>query len=191
MSKKSSAAHPLVNTVNRPVHLARRDAHFERAVELVSRPLDHLSSDQRRALLSLVLECLRTSRRHAFFAMCPAVSANEKDFLRFLDLKIDTVRSARSMIDHQILLEEQAGFLRNFLRAEPAQFQLPAMHFQRRAEDILHGLWHLIRLAHSPFHALREEARKSFTTEQGERYLRAYRHVREEVEKRFPVAPPE
>lgn len=175
--------------INRPIHLARRDAYFERAVELLGHPIDGLSPSQRQDLITRVLEALRIARKHGAFASNDVeASPREQDFLRFLDLKIETVRSARAMIHHQIVLQQEEGFLSKFLETEPQEFHLPAMHFQRRAEDIIHGLWHILSLAQSPIHALRSETRDALREEQGDRYDRAYEVARGEARERFVLS---
>ena len=55
------------------------------------------------------------------------------------------------------------------------------MHYRRRADDILQGLWHLLRLAHKPYRELQQANLDSLTEEERARYKKAYQSFREEM----------
>jgi hypothetical protein len=54
--------------INRPIHLARRDAFFERAAELLYQPVAELDATARLEHVSRVLQLLSTAQQHATFA---------------------------------------------------------------------------------------------------------------------------
>lgn len=176
--------------LNRPIHLARRDVFFERGIELLYAPLHKLSTATRLAHIEVILSLLKTAEKHAFFAtQCNHTSPQELDFLRFLRLIFDNVQSVQAMLQHQAHLEVEESFLCQFLSAGPEQCVLPAMHYQRRAEDILQGLWNVLQLAHTPYRAIQHTNMQSMTDEEKARYRKAYESFREEVTSRYSLPP--
>ncbi len=174
--------------INRPIHLARRDVFFERAMELLCVPLKNLSTGDRIRSSDLVLSMLKTAESHAFFAIQSSNTvAQESDFLRFLRLISDNVKSAHAMMQHQFHLEAEESFLCQFLNATPEQCVLPAMHYQRRAEDILQGLWNVLQLAHTAYRSLQTANLQKLTEEERARYHKAYESFRNDITTRYPV----
>lgn len=177
--------------LNRPVHLARRDVYFERAAELLYRPVQEMDTEQRIRHVDHVLNLLKTSILHASLAAKSAEHPDrEQDFLRFLNLISHNVQSALAMMQHQSHLEREEGFLCHFLNATAEECALPALHYRRRADDILQGVWHLLRLAHHPFHSLQKTTTDELKTEDRTRYQKAYQSFRSEVIVRFPAEAP-
>lgn len=177
--------------LNRPIHLARRDVYFERAVELLYLPIQELDTDARIRHIDQVLALLKTGQFHALFATKAAgTGAGEQDFLRFLNLISHNVQSAHAMMQHQTHLEHEEGFLCQFLSASPEECALPALHYRRRADDILQGVWHLLRLAHRPYRDLQRRNVESLSDDEKARYRKAYQSFRVEVTERFSAAFP-
>lgn len=177
--------------LNRPIHLARRDVYFERAVELLYLPIQELGTEQRLKHVDRVLSLLQTSAQHAMFAaQSPDRLEMEQDFLRFLGLMAHNVQSAHAMMQHQSHLEREEGFLCHFLNATAEECALPALHYRRRADDILQGVWHLLRLAHRSYHVLQQDTTQSLPEADRARYFKAYQSFRAEVVERFPAEVP-
>ncbi|HMO49871.1 MAG TPA: hypothetical protein PKE26_05905 [Kiritimatiellia bacterium] len=173
--------------LNRPIHLARRDAYFERAVELLYMPMQEMDTNERLTHVDKVLSLLKTAQFHAFFTTkSPRATQHEHDLLHFMQLISHNVQSAYSMMQHQSHLEGEEGFLCQFLDARPDECVLPAMHYRRRADDIFHGLWHLLRLGHKPYRNLQQTNVQSLSPPEQERYRKAYRSFREEIMLKFP-----
>lgn len=176
--------------LNRPIHLARRDACFERAVELLYMPMQEMGTNERLDHVERVLSLLKTAQYHAFFTTkSPRSTPQEHDLLHFMQLISHNVQSAHSMMQHQAHLEGEEGFLCQFLDARPDECILPAMHYRRRADDIFHGLWHLLRLGHKPYRNLQQSNVHSLTPAENERYRRAYRSFREEIMRKYSTPP--
>lgn len=174
--------------LNRPIHLARRDAFYERGIELLYLPLQEMDTATRITHLHCVLEVLATARKHAFFASrSPKICARELDFLHFLELIHDNVQSMHSMMEHQAHLEAAESFLCQFLNTTLEQCQLPAMHYRRRAEDLMSGLWQLLRLSHTPYRALQKEYSDQANDKERARYDKAFQSFREESTSRYPA----
>jgi len=98
------------------------------------------------------------------------------------------VQAVQAMMQHQAHLEMEESFLCQFLNTSSEQCVLPAMHYQRRAEDILQGLWNMLQLAHTPYRALQEANTQSMSADERNRYNKAYASFREEVNVRFSLA---
>ena len=161
--------------LNRPVHMARRDAHFERALDLLNVATQDLDTPARIAHIDRIMRLLSRADHHARFAVqSPQALQKEKDFLHFLELITDNVHSAHSMVRHQGHFEGEEGFLCQFLNARPEECVLPAMHYRRRADDIFHGLWHLLRLAQRAYRTVQQTAVQSLGESERARYQRAY-----------------
>jgi hypothetical protein len=174
--------------INRPIHLARRDVFFERAVELLYVPLQNLSTADRIKSSEVIISMLKTAETHAFFAIqSSSTVAQESDFLRFLRLISDNVKSANAMMQHQLHLEAEESFLCQFLNATPEQCVLPAMHYQRRAEDILQGLWNVLQLAHTAYRSLQTSNLQKLTEDERARYRKAYDSFRHDATTRYTV----
>lgn len=176
--------------LNRPIHLARRDAYFERAVEMLYMPMQDMETNRRIHHVEQVLALLKTAQFHAFFATkSPQSTQEEHDLLHFLRLISHNVQSAHSMMQHQSHLEGEEGFLCQFLDARPEECVLPAMHYRRRADDIFHGLWHLLRLGHKPYRKLQQSNLTSLNEAEKERYKKAYQSFRDEIHKKYDSEP--
>lgn len=187
----SSVIYPAQETNNRAVHLARRDAFFTRALELLCIPFHHIDLKQRLLNVTQVLACVQMSRKHASFAaQYEGAIPREDEFIHFLDLKIENIDSLAAMLQHQAHLEEETNVLSSFLGITREQSLLPAFHYQRRAEDILQGLWHLISQAQSPYHNLRKACIDSLNDSDKERYERALTHFQQEAQEKHRAPPP-
>lgn len=172
--------------LNRPVHLARRDVLFEHAVQLLGLPLTTQDTATRLHNMEVIRACLNKARKHAFFAMRSHRShEREADFLHFLELVTDHVVSAHGMIQHQVHLEKEESFLCRFLKVDRQQSRFPAMHYQRRSEDVHHELWHLFGLAQPPYAALRKANVDAMTEEERSRYTKAYRSFQDEAAAKY------
>ena len=168
--------------LNRPVHLARRDAYYERAGELLNLPLQGLDMRGRLRKMEQVLALLNTAMTHARFACrSPQATVTEKDFLRYLQLISHQVEALLAMMRQQAHFFEDECFLGQFLKTQPEQLQLLPGHYQRRAEDILEGICHLLQLAHAPYYALHQSNFQALTGEEQIRYRQAYASFREDL----------
>ncbi len=174
--------------MNRPIHLARRDAFYERGVELLYLPIQDMDTTTRIDHMQRMLDALATARKHAFFASrASETCTRELDFLHFLELIFDNVQSMHSMIEHQAHLEAAESFLCQFLNTTREQCQLPALHYRRRAEDLMSGLWQLLRLSHAPYRALQKEFTEHADDSEKERYKKAFSSFRKESQTRCPA----
>ncbi len=168
--------------VNRPVHLARRDAYYESAVELLNRPLHGMGLRERIRHAERALVLFKTAAQHARFAgRSPLALPQEADFLRFMLLITDQVESLLAMTQQQTHFQLEECFLGQFLQTQPEQLQLLPGHYQRRAEDIQEGICHLLQLAYQPYHDLYQANLTALTEGERVRYQQAYDSFRDDL----------
>ena len=174
--------------LNRPVHLARRDTYFEKMVEMLFVPVEEADTAERIRYFESILTMLKTAVTHASFAAkATTASDKDKDFFKYLVLVEDNVQSMLAMLEHQAHLEATT----------PEQCFLPAMHYRRRADDLLEGLCHQVRLAHTPFRILQQENQEQLTSGERERFKKAYNSYKQDLEEQKlskdaePVTSPE
>ena len=179
---------------NRPVHLARRDTSVERAAEMLNVPLDPLSTAERLDYIGREIELLEGAVNHARLAgRSGGVSQREKDFLHFLVLILGNVQSAHAFLRNQAHLEsEEHSFLTHYLGIAEDEVDLTATIFRRRSEDIIAGLWQLLRMAHGPYRMLQAENLAEMDETGRSRYETACARAREYLVAHYPLpAPPD
>jgi hypothetical protein len=66
---------------------------------------------------------------------------------------------------------------------------MPAMQYRRRADDILQGLWHMLRLAHSNYFSLQKANLEELCEDERARYGRAHESCKEETQRMLPNHP--
>ncbi len=173
--------------LNRCVHLARRNACFERGLELLCVPTRDLSARNRLEHIDRVVQLLKKANEHAYLAArATDVRPREKDFIHFLELILDAVGSIQFMMQHQVHLEQEESFLCRFLETNSEESLLPARHYQRRADDLMEGLWELFRLVAKPYRMLEDETAQDFSEDERKRYEHAYNTLRPELIELFP-----
>jgi hypothetical protein len=164
--------------LNRPVHLARRDVYFEKAVELLAEhrqtPDGSLSIESYEEILFM----LRTARDHAEFAIRGAdlADGHDRQFRLFINLLVGNVKSVLSMINLKGMIENSQGSSYSFLGVNQASAALQAEEYQRRANDVVRSMQNTVRLAQEPFENLKAENRETATHEENLRYKRARDH---------------
>jgi hypothetical protein len=168
--------------MNRPVHLARRDVFFERAVDMLWAPPTDMETTGRIEHVESILSLLRRAEKHASFAVNGSrANSREHDFLYFLQLIAQNVQSVHAMMLNQLHLEEEQSFLCQFLATTQDECSLPAMAYGRRADDILQGLWHVLQQALGPYRTLQNENAEGMSEPERHRYERAAAAARNEV----------
>ena len=176
-------------SLNRPVHLARRDACIERAAELLNAPMDQVSSQQYLGRISFVIQLVREAVIHAKLAgRAGASREREKDFFHFLGLLLRNVESAHGFLASEVHLEsEEHSFLARYLGTSADEADLSALNYRRWAQDIILGLQHMMRMALGPFRQLQEEDQHHLPVSDRERYALSVESFRNDVLRRFPL----
>ena len=165
--------------LNRPVHLARRDACFERAAAMISARQQNLGAELKTEDYEEILLMLRTARQHARFSI-RNVGRNENDeqFCLFINLLVGNVKAVLSMINLKGMVEKSQGSSFSFLGVNQASAGLQAEEYQRRANDIVRAMLNTLQLARDPFDSLKLENRETASAEDNLRYEKALGHFR-------------
>lgn len=162
---------------NRPVHLARRDVYFERAVELISAHQMHSAHEIDPDRYEEVLLLLRVARQHARFSVRHA-GRNEIDeqFCRFVEMLTGNVKAVLSMINLKGMVERSGDSFFNFLGENKASAALQGEEYLRRANDLIRSIHNTLQLARDPFEILKKENADGATQEDRLRYEKAREH---------------
>lgn len=148
---------------------------YEKAMELVFRPVDEKTSKQRLEMAEQLVALLDRALHHAEFSIItgPALT-EEKEFNHFIRFNRLSALSARSMIENECNLREHEGFIVEFLGGNCDETTLGAMHYQRRSQDVIEGLAHLMRQAQAPYFSLKKKVTENLPPEEKERFSRSY-----------------
>jgi len=167
--------------LNRPVHLARRDVHYEKAVALLCRELSRLSLDERISTVAHALVLLDEGTRHAYFAnLIPEPPKSCCEFMQFLELVTGHVESIHTTMLQQRAFEEKHDFLQHFLQLKWAGTRLSLIQ-ARRAEEQLKALARMLRLSEKPYGEMKKACMSRISPSDRDRYNRARKHLEKEV----------
>src|SRR2546425_678421 len=99
--------------LNRPVHLAGRDAYYEGAVKLLQGDLMNYPVGDRLEKCRHITYLLQLAHEHAAFALRGLDSSREeKLFVQFLELLLDSAQALQVMTKHENLLVSDRELLR-------------------------------------------------------------------------------
>jgi len=162
---------------NRPVHLALRDIHYERAIGLLKDPKHMALQALVVADYEEILFLLRTAREHASFAVRDN-GKNEKDgqFCKFINMLAGNVKAVLSMLNLKHSIEAEEGFFFSFLEVNHASVALQAEEYERRARDIIRCMLTTLELAHDVYEELTQANRAVFNDFERGRYDKATAH---------------
>ncbi len=168
--------------LNRPVHLARRDVYFEKAVELIIAQLQQPVGELEIETCEKILFMLRTARQHARFSI-RNVGKNgyNEQFSLFINLLAGNVKAVLSMINLAGMVENSQSSSFGFLGVNQASAGLQAEEYHRRASDIVRSMQSTLKLAHEPFENLKAKNREAAKDEENIRYHKAREHFLELV----------
>lgn len=177
---------------NRPVHLARRDACFERAMELLNVPAGDADSGDQLLRVRQAIDLMHSALDHARLAgrLGPVVEP-EEDFLRYLALVIRNIESAAAFLENEAhLAHEDHSFLTRFLGVAAEESGLSALNYRRWGQDILMGLYQQIRMAHGPYRTLQQINARALSPDEQARYALAFESFQRDLASRYPFRAP-
>ncbi|MCF7849010.1 MAG: hypothetical protein K9M45_09185 [Kiritimatiellales bacterium] len=166
-------------SLNRPVHLARRDVYYEQAVDLLYEPETERGADELVRRYEHILFLLNTARRHAKAAVrVNGTDETDQEFCGFVKLLIGNVRAITAMLRQQRYLQRASGFIGSSPKIEEQ-----AEAFERRAKDVLEGVHNILSLARDTFTQLKKANLKSMQKADRARYIKARKQFAAGVEK--------
>jgi hypothetical protein len=168
--------------LNRPVHLARRDAFFEKADEYI-RGLSKLEtpSGQRRQA-EKALHLFQEARRHALAAnLSEQTSSQSHRFVDFIDMAIDNTQSTARMLRRQLFVNRDDSPLHKFLGGSETGNKMSG-HYRRCAAHILKGLLLVLQQAEKPIDELQQNSFSKMNPVDRTRYEKAKTHFTKQAD---------
>lgn len=168
--------------LNRPVHLARRDVFYNKAVQKIRAIPENKEPAEQRKTAEQALYLLREARRHARSAnRSEKTSVQSRLFVDFLDTAVDNTQSIARMLRRQMSVSPKDNALDRFLGGKGTANKMHD-HYHRCAAHILKGLLHILQEAETPLHALQQTSLVKMTNTDKARYEKAYSHFEEQAD---------
>jgi len=169
--------------LNRPVHLARRDVFYQKAVECIKKLPAQKRPDELRETAERALVLLQEARRHAEAAnRSEKTSVQSQLFESFIDMMIDGTQSVTRMVSRQISYGTANNPLDRFFVTTGSGEKM-SKHCRRCAAMVLKGLLDILQQAEKPTRDLRQTSIAKMTGVDKNRYEKAYRHFEELIDK--------
>lgn len=158
-------------SLNRPVHLARRDRFYEMALELLKgENFDEPLSERVWRIEKLIFN-LKSAYKEGLYAQRGVkCDVAEQNFLKVLELILDSAKAVQAMVNHENLLEEDKSFLNQFLGQSLEKINEDETTYRSRAKDILKGIQYLTRTAQEAFDKVKKQNLKKLSDECKKRY---------------------
>ncbi len=168
--------------LNRPVHLARRDVFFQKAVVSIKTLSAHKQPAEQCKTAEQALYLLREARHHAEAAnLSEKTSTQSRQFLDFMDTVVDNTLSITRMLRHQITAEATDNPFDGFIGTTGTGIKISG-NYRRCAVLILKGLLPVLQQAEKPFQALRQTSLAKMSVVDKARYEKAYEHFEEQAD---------
>lgn len=162
-----------IQTINRPVHLARRDTYLEQAMAQFQAGLKTPVVKARLKRLDATLYCLQAAVDHGALASRGTENhAHEKPLLHFIRMVLCGLYSVRLIMEHEAQLKDHNSPLWKFLH--PAGSAGNAAGFARSSEQLLGDVAHLFAMAEEPYRDTRAAQIKALSADDRARYQKAY-----------------
>ena len=162
-------------SMNRAVHIARRDAHYRCCIRLLEQRFEESPLVKRRKRLEGILHHLEEAIREATCALRGTRGwRDEKIFLKYLHLAYDGVKAALVMLEHEALLKEDKSFLKRLLGGGTAMLATFEDRSRSMEREILDHVAQLVLYASSTYSELKKANHDSLSNADQGRYLIAY-----------------
>lgn len=162
--------------LNRPVHLARRDVYYLKAVGYIRKLPSKKIPAERCKTAEQALYLLREARLHAEDAnRSDKTSTRNRVFVTFLDIAIDNMLSVTRMLRRQIEAKACNNAFDGFTDA-PGTGETMSRRYRECEGLILKGLLGVLQQAEIPFADLSRTSLAKMTLEDKARYEKAREH---------------
>jgi len=144
--------------LNRPVHLAGRDTNYEHAMKLLQGDLMNYEVADRLDKCRAITTSLQLAHEHGEYALRGMESCREeKLFVQFLALLLDSAQALQVMTKHEHLLMSDRELLREFLSQNAELIDRSAAEHRQLAQNLLKETIQLIQMAAEAFKKLNEK----------------------------------
>lgn len=165
-------------SMNRAVHIARRDAHYRCCIRFLEQRFEETPLLKRRKRLEGILHHLEEANREATCALRGDRGwRDEKIFLKYLLLIYDGVKAALVMLEHESLLKEDKSFLKRLLGGGTAMLATFEERSRSMEREILDHVAELVLYASPTYSELKKANHDSLSNADQERYRIAYEAV--------------
>jgi len=163
-------------SINRAVHLARRDKLYMRARRVLRSPFSGQPLAKRKNLLETLIYLLGEAESEAESALRGrnGVAAGQ-NMLKFLELLLDAAEAAYAMVRHEGLMEEDKNFLKVFMGSEAQGVIKTEVSYKRSADEIMDGVRVMVVAVDEAYRRLRASEWSSCSSGERERYRRSYK----------------
>lgn len=165
--------------LNRPVHLARRDVFYEKAVTLIKILPSQKQISEQLKTADTALYLLREARRHAEAAnLSEKTSTQSRLFVNFMDIVVDNTLSISRMLRRQTGADAPDNPIDGFIGSANTSSKMSG-NYRRCGALILKGLLNAIQQAEKPFRDLRQTSLAKMSVVDKARYEKAQKHFEE------------
>ncbi len=182
-------------TINLAPLMARRDAAYERALELISDDLFSHSDEKRSEIYQSIASLLEIAIEASKITSKPtrhSENPEERAILQYLLLLNDTVQAAARLAKHEVILYEDENALSDFIGEEiTSQFRSADEVFSDSEMNVFHCIQDLIEIANISVKRNREYGKKNFSKPEQARYDKAYMEFEDLYSKTGPEREPE
>lgn len=163
-------------SINRAVHLARRDKLYMRARRVLRSPFSGQSLAKREKLLETLIDLLGEAESEAESALRGRNGGSAgQNMLKFIELLCDAAEAAYAMVRHEGLMEEDKNFLKVFMGSEARGVMKTEASYRRSADEIMDGVRVMVAAVDEAYRRLRASEWSSCSRGERERYRRAYK----------------
>lgn len=169
--------------MNRPVHLARRDAFYLKALERIQTLPKFPDPATQQRIVAEAHYLLREARRHARVAnLSKLTSDSSRLFVKFLSLLIDHTQSLMHLLERIRMLSEGDHAIDLFLEISPEEREVITAPYRDCASSLISSLTSLLERAEGPARALRNTSLVKMPVDAKARYEKAFRHFEEQAD---------
>ena len=162
-------------TMNVPPLMARRDAAYDRAIELLEQNMFSHTEEERRVIYEGVIELLNVSIDNTKAIINPTKTKDTFGaMLQYLILLNDTVRSANVLVKHELIMLREERDISNFIgKKAQSQFRAADKIFSNSEMNIFHSITELIDIAAPAIKKYRSFRLRTFGKNNLDRYNKA------------------
>jgi hypothetical protein len=170
---------------NRAVHLARRDALFEKARDMLLECCSHQEKIKKYKAINSLLYLLRSAYEYAFLARKSTKSDSDEDLLlHFLRSILQLSLALKVMLKIELDFTKPSSPLSLFLNAansseNSGETGSNPLNTSFLSEAMLEKLKNFIKKSEGSFAAIKEKNRKALTDAEVEKYQRSWKSVEE------------
>lgn len=170
-----------VYNMNRSVHLARRDAFLEKALEHFDECRGDIPFKKQMEKMDATLYCLQGAVDHGAMTLkATKKTAHNDALLLFTRMVLFELYSVRIIMENESQLKNQKSPLRQFLQHND-NINDATTSFARSGEQLLQDVANLLEMAKEPFLTTKQTLIEQMEEDERSRYQRAYEGLKKHL----------